>query len=237
MLPAVLVDVTDREFTLPSAEVVLLAIGYDRYATPSQREVYVEGLRAVLDRMPSPPERIVYVSSTGVYGQADGSWVNEDSPCEPTRAGGKICLEAERLLQSHQFGRRSVILRLAGIYGPGRVPYVKRLRAYEPLAVPRSGYLNLIHVDDAADAVVTVASARSPRPLYVVSDGRPVRRGEWYATLARLIASPPPAWDPTAPRTRGADKRVDSALLRSDLGFRPRHPDALVAIAELLAAQ
>lgn len=226
--------------SLPPLDTVFWAVGFERAGGATARDVHVAGLLRLLDAIrgrddgPQTP-RVILSSSTGVWGDEHGGVVDESTPVNPGREAGRVLVEAEAALRAHPRGP-GVALRFAGLYGPGRLPRLADLRAAAPIAADPDSWLNLIHVDDAADAVVTVASARSPLPLYVVSDGRPVRRGEWYTTLARLIASPPPAWDPTAPRTRGADKRVDSALLRSDLGFRPRHPDALVAMAELLAA-
>jgi len=237
-LEGLVADVTAPEpnwiESLPALDTVFWAVGFDRSTSATAHDVHVSGLRRLLDGLGSRP-RVILSSSTGVWGDEDGGVVAESTPVNPGREAGRVLVEAEAALRAHSRGP-GVALRFAGLYGPGRLPRLADLRAGTPIAADPDSWLNLIHVDDAADAVVTVASARSPRPLYVVSDGRPVRRGEWYTTLARLITSPPPAWDPTAPRTRGADKRVDSVLLRHDLGFRPRHPDALVAMAELLAA-
>jgi nucleoside-diphosphate-sugar epimerase len=108
------------------------------------------------------------------------------------------------------------------------------LRAGRPIATDPDSWLNLIHVDDAAEIVRLVAAAPHPQPLYVVSDGRPVLRRDWYGRLAALSGSPPPTWDPTAPRVRGADKRVDPALLFRDLPISLAYPDALAALAELV---
>ena len=70
--------------------------------------------------------------------------------------------------------------------------------------------------------------------LYVVADGHPVRRRDWYGTLAKLTDSPEPRWDTAAPRPRGADKRINPTLLFDDLGFRPAHPNPLAALADLV---
>jgi hypothetical protein len=75
--------------------------------------------------------------------------------------------------------------------------------------------------------VCAVAAAAAPRPLYVVSDGHPVRRRDWYGHLAAITGSPPPAWDLAAPRSRGADKRVDPSLLFRDVPVTLAYPDPL----------
>ena len=163
---------------LPEVSTVLYAVGWDRASGQSMRQIYVEGLRAVLDALSPAVQRILYISSTSVYGQTDGGWVDETTPCEPQRQNGRDCLDAERVLQNHALGSRAVILRLAGIYGPGRIPRRATLLAGEPIPAASSGCLNLIHVADAAQAIL-LAEQRAPLPrLYLVSDGRPVPRGE-----------------------------------------------------------
>jgi nucleoside-diphosphate-sugar epimerase len=159
--------------------------------------------------------------------------VTEETPAHPTREAGRVLLEAEALLRSHPRGP-GVALRFAGLYGPGRLPRIADLRAGTPIAADPDSWLNLIHVDDAAEIVRLVAAAPHPRPLYVVSDGRPVRRRDWYGRLAALSASPAPTWDPAAPRIRGADKRVDPTALFRDLPISLAYPDALAALAELV---
>ena len=175
---------------LPAAETVLFAVGYDPRGGRSRREVYVDGLRNVLDTLPAGTGRFLFISSTGVYGDAGGQWVDEDWPCRPTSDAGQALLAAEGVLQSHRLGPRGIILRLAGLYGPGRLPalpqgdspiFVERKLGRPPLvgsgaAVPvaAESVVNLIHVDDAA-AVVAAERARPPR-TYLVSDGHPIRR-------------------------------------------------------------
>ena len=108
----------------------------------------------MLAALPSDTGRFIYISTTGVYGTAGGEWVDEETPPDPQRDGGRASLAAEQVLAAHPLGARSIILRLAGIYGPGRVPFLDKLRAGEPIPAPSAGYLNLIHVDDAAAVVV-----------------------------------------------------------------------------------
>ncbi len=237
-LRPVVADVTrpDTLATLPPAETVLYAVGHDRGAGHSMREVYVTGLLAVLDSLPKQVGRIVYISSTGVYGQTDGGWVDEDSACEPTRESGRVCLEAERTLQAHPLGQRGVILRLAGIYGPGRVPNQAALRAGEPIAAAADGYLNLIHVDDAVSAILAAAEHPQPSRLYVISDGHPAQRHDYYAEAARQLGAPPPRYVAPPPGSAKAaraegSRRVRNARMLAELGIRLRHPTFLEGLA------
>jgi nucleoside-diphosphate-sugar epimerase len=223
---------------LPEAESVLLAVGHDRTAAPTLETVYVQGLRNVVAALGDRAERLIYISSTGVYGPAGGEWIDEESPCRPQRASGRACLAAEQALESSSLGARAVVLRLAGIYGPGRIPRVAALLAGEPIDAPASGWLNLIHVEDAAD-IILAAERLAPLPRrYVVSDGHPVRRSEYFAELARLLGAPPPRFaavpEGSAAAARATeDKRACNARmlaeLRAQLGY-PTYREGLAAI-------
>lgn len=260
-------DVTQPESldSLPAADVVLMAVGYDRASGRTQREVYVDGLRAVLDHLPDATGRIVYISSTGVYGQTDGSWVDEQSPTVPDYEGGRACLAAEALLREHPLGARSVVLRLAGIYGPGRVPRDRDVREGLPLAAAADGWVNLIHVDDAARVVVAAAERATLPSRLVVADGCPVRRRDFYAYWARLAGLPAPRFvdspdlpasestgtqriEPSPPSAadganrpaahgRGgrSDKRVRAARVWSALELAPEFPSYREGLADVAA--
>jgi nucleoside-diphosphate-sugar epimerase len=222
---------------------VLYAVGYDRRSGQSRWQVYVDGLKNVLDALETPPERFIFISSTGVYGEDAGGWVDEDSPCNPTRESGRALLAAEEVLQAHPIGRRAIILRLAGIYGPGRLRHAE-LRAEEMKAGSASPYINLIHADDAV-SVVLAAEARAVAPrTYLVSDGHPVERSEFLACLARVSSerssccgSPSVAFRSAkvaldSRHFRGAKgdnaaslgKRVNSGRMMRELGIELRYP-------------
>jgi nucleoside-diphosphate-sugar epimerase len=232
----IVADVTGAAFpvpgSLPEATTVFWAVGFDRGSGASHRDVHVRGLGRLLDSLPGRP-RIILSSSTGVWGDEDGRVVTEETPAHPTREAGEVLLAAEALLRGHPRGP-GVALRFAGLYGPGRLPRIADLVAGRPLAADPDSWLNLIHVDDAARIVCLAADAADPRPLYVVSDGNPVRRRDWYGRLAELAGAPPPAWDPAAPRLRGADKRVDPSRVLRDLQVGLAHPDPLAALAALV---
>jgi nucleoside-diphosphate-sugar epimerase len=200
---------------------VLFAVGFDHTPGENIGGVYVEGLRNVLNACPPSVRRVIYISSTGVYGPSPGELVDENSPCHPTRDGGRACLAAEQLLQHHPLADRGVVLRLAGIYGPGRIPRIRDLQAGTPIRAAADNYLNLIHVEDAA-RIVLLADQRGASPgLYIVADGQPVRRLDFYTELARLTGCSPPRFETPSPEeqalTRGSDKRVSTARLQREL--------------------
>lgn len=191
-------DVTrpDTLTSLPAADTVLYAVAPDRTSGASPDQVVVQGLNNVLHALAPRSGRIVYISTTGVYGDHQGGWVDESTPCEPSRPGAGRYLQAENLLRAHDAPVQRVILRLAGIYGPQRVPNLRQLASGEPIAAWPERFLNLIHVDDAVEAIDRAASHDRPSPLYLVSDGHPVRRRAFYEHVATLWHTPPPRFAP-----------------------------------------
>jgi nucleoside-diphosphate-sugar epimerase len=209
----ILGDVTDAvSLKLPRVDTVLYSIGLDRSAGKGMRDVYVGGLTNVLDALPTA-RRFVYVSSTSVYGQTGGEWVDELSATEPTEESGRIVLECERLLRSRL--PSATILRLAGIYGPGRVIRRAAVEKGEPLAADPDGWLNLIHVEDGATAVVAAAERPVEGRTINVADDRPVTRREFYTTMADLLGAPPAAFAPARPGR--SNRRIRNQQMRDEL--------------------
>lgn len=225
---------------LPPLETILFSVGFDRSSGKRIQEVYVGGLRRVLDQLPDQVDQFLYVSSTGVFGQSAGEVVNEQSPCQPVREGGRACLEAEQLLAAHPLGQRATIFRLAGIYGPSRIPKLEEIRAGLPIGADADAWLNLIHVEDAVEVILQAEQRAAPPNLYVVSDGSPVLRRDFYEHLARLVAAPQPAFDTpavTATNTRGgSDKRVDPTKMMRELHPTLKYPTFRDGLAQIVAA-
>lgn len=205
--------------------------------TPDAREeaayrtVFIDGLRNVLDALAKNSlQRVVFVSSTAVYGEHGDEWVDETTRPEPMGFNGRVLLEAERWLATQPV--RSTALRLAGLYGPGRIQLIERLRSGLASA-PRKPvhWTNRIHIDDAAAAIAHLLRLREPQALYLGVDDTPLPMDELYENLAALIGAPPVPEGP-APVAIGS-KRLSNARLR-DSGFRFRWPDARVGYAHLL---
>ena len=240
-LQPILADVLrlDSLAELPAAATVLYAVGYDRSQNLSIEEVYLRGLVNVLNALPAGAGRVIYVSSTGVYGDAGGGWIDERTPCHPDRAGGRACLAAEQALLAHPRGKDAVILRMAGIYGPGRIPRRESLEQGVPIPAPATGWLNLIHVDDAARVVLAADKAAPPGSLYLVSDGTPIAHREYYTELARLLEAPSPQFDsplatlPSAVRST-SDKRVNNARVMHELGVQLAYPSFREGLASIV---
>ena len=235
----IVADVTRPETLrdLPEAETVLFCVGWDPTGGATRRQVYVDGLQAVLDRLAPATGRVILISSTGVYGAAAGQWVDEASPCRPTRDAGRALLAAEELLAAHPLGRRGIVLRLAGLYGPGRLPQTDAIRAGLPIAVASGRSVNLIHVDDAAAVVLAAESLARPPRTYVVADGRPVDRRTYLARLADVLKFPPPTFSDedgaTASQRRDSgDKRLCNARMLGELGVRLAYPSFWEGLAQ-----
>lgn len=223
-------DVTrpDTLADLPAADTVLYAVGYDRASGLSRAQVQVDGLRAVLNAL-RPPVRFLYVSSTSVYGESEGAWVDEDTPCRPDRENGRVALAAEELLRSHPVGSRAIVLRLAGIYGPGRLLRMQDLLAGQPIGVAADAIVNLIHVEDAASTILAAEQRARPPATYLISDGHPVSRREFYRHLSELLHLPAPTFLDVETDQRQSlrgfgNKRVRNSRMLEELGIRLAYP-------------
>lgn len=187
-------------------------------AAPDQRDeaayrrLYLDGLRRLLDALQLP--RLVFVSSTAVYGQDAGEWVTEASPTQPPAFNGRVLLEAENELAAHAEG---IALRLSGLYGPGREMLLRRAR--EGLATRRH-WTNRIHVDDAASAVSHLLDQAAPRALYLGNDDAPALEHEVQDWLRSEEGLPAVA----AGEGPVSGRRVANTRLRAS-GWQPRHGD------------
>lgn len=197
-------------------EVVVFTNAADGRTVDAYRRAYVEGPRRVLDaleRAGATPSRVVFVSSTAVYGVDDGSDVDEDTPVSPSSPTAEVLVEAERALWSRR--PDAVVLRLAGIYGPGRMGLVERVRAGTAIRPDPDVLANRIHRDDAAAAALHVATVvERPERCYLGVDDAPTPLGEVIGFLAEALGEPVPASGPVE-RRRGGDKRCRGDRLRA----------------------
>lgn len=200
------------------------------------RRVYLEGLANLLAALDLRRlERFVLVTSSAVYGEHRGAWVDEETPPAPIAFNGRVLLEAEALLHARLVDGCGVALRLAGLYGPGRDQLLDRLRAGQA-RVPRDPpfYANRIHVDDAAAALTQLLALPAPARCYLGVDDRPQPLHELYGDIAEALAAPVPGSGP-APADVG-NKRLSNARLRA-AGWRPRWPDARAGYQALIVAK
>jgi nucleoside-diphosphate-sugar epimerase len=185
------------------------------------RQIYLDGVRNLLSRFTG--SAILFVSSTSVYAQTGGEWVTEESAAEPKHETGRILRETEQLAIDHN----GIVARLAGIYGSRRSYLLKSFLAGEAVVDPQNDrFINQIHRDDAASALVLLLDRQSPRgEIFNVVDDQPILRSECYRWLATKLNRPlPPAGKSKSKRKRGeSNKRVSNAKLRG-LGWEPRYP-------------
>ncbi|OMH24750.1 hypothetical protein BKD30_07600 [Tersicoccus phoenicis] len=165
----------------PGTGVVVVSLTPSSRDAAGYRATYVDGTRAALaavDRAGARP-RVVFVSSTSVLGSDHGAELDESAPAEPTSETASALAEAERLVLARPDG---VVLRLAGIYGPGRTRLIDRVRAGDTGRA--SHWTNRIHRDDAAAAIVRLATLAAPAPIYHGVDDEPARESDVLDFLA-----------------------------------------------------
>jgi nucleoside-diphosphate-sugar epimerase len=205
----------------------------DGSSQEAYRRAYVQGARNLLDALAaeeSPLRRVFFTSSTGVYGQDGGQWVDEASPTEPQRPTGRILLEAEQVFHSGPFP--ATVLRLAGIYGPGRIRLLDQVRHGEAyLASGPPLYSNRIHRDDCAGALAHLMTLPAPDATYLGVDHEPVLKSAVQAWIAENLGLPPLP-QPVA-EAGPTGKRCRNTRL-ADSGYRFRYPSFREGYGELL---
>ena len=214
---------------LPDFDAVVFAPTPDARDEGGYVRTYVAGAenlaRAVADR--DRQCRWIHVSSTSVFEVDDGAWVDEQTPLAPSGFRARRLLESERVPSAA--GIDSVVLRLGGIYGPGREGLLRRIADGSARATGR--YTNRIHRDDAAGAIGCLLDHASPRDVYLGADRAPAADEEVIAWIARRMGVPVP---PSEPLGRSAGKRCRSdALVEAGFVFDyPTYRDGYGALLE-----
>jgi nucleoside-diphosphate-sugar epimerase len=217
-------------------DAVVYTAAPDGHDEAAYQRAYVDGLARTLDALAArrdPVRRLILTSSTSVYGQDDGAVVDEDSETVPRTATGRLVLEAERLAASGPFP--ATVVRLGGIYGPGRTSLIDRVRRGSPgCARGTPVYRNRIHRDDCVGCLRYVLDHRSPPDRLLGVDEAPTDLCETLDWLADRLGVPrlPDEPSPLGPRAEG-NKRADSGRLRA-LGYRFRYPTYREGYAALL---
>ena len=181
--------------------------------------------------------RLVYISTSGVYGDCEGRWIDETEPLKPQTDRARRRVDAEAALHdwSAHGGGEVVILRVPGIYGPGRLPAERLQRGMPVLRDGDSPFSNRVHADDLAHAAILAAQRGRPGQAYNVADGHPTTMADYFTRCARLLGLPEPeavGRDEAQRRFTPAmwsffeeSKRLKIDRAREDLGFVPRYPD------------
>lgn len=189
--------------------------------------IYLDGTHNLIKRFPGA--KLLFTSSTSVYAQRDGSWVTEESEAKPMRETGRVLMEAERLV----LDRGGIVVRLAGIYGPGRSALLSKfLGGTAVIDSENDRFVNQVHRDDIASALfMLLRREMGGTQIYNVVDDQPILQSECYHWLARTLNRPlPPIGTSKQQRKRGdSNKRVSNARLRG-LGWAPQYssfPEAM----------
>ncbi len=216
---------------------MVIALAAEASNEKAYRAAYVDGLRNVLDavdRQAVPPTRILFVSSTAVYPDAAGAVVDESTPTVPTRFSGRVLLEAEDLLLARAEQATATVLRLGGIYGPGRTRLIDQVRSGKAMIPDQPKHTNRIHRDDAAAMIVHLATmAGRPAPVYLGVDDDAAEYGEVLRFLAATLHRPEPPVGPASDGGAG-DKRCSNRRIRST-GFEFAYPSYKEGYRAILA--
>lgn len=214
--------------SLPGVDAVAITIAAAGSGEAAYREAYLHAVGHLLARlraMSRPPRRVVFTSSTGVYGQTDGGWVDEASETAPTHYSGRIMLEAEA--QLHESGLPVTCLRLGGIYGPGRDRMLRLAREGRAVIAPGGPYYaNRMHRDDCAGALQHLLQLSEAAPLYIGCDSDPAEMAVICRWLAEQLGASPPAiaeHGRDAALQRRTNKRCSNKKLLLS-GYRLRFP-------------
>jgi len=209
-------------------DAVVMTATPDARTPQAYRAAYVDSLQGLLARVRA--RRLVFVSSTAVYGQADGAWVDEDSPAEPAAFNGRVLLEAEALAAD----AGGIMVRFSGIYGPGRDWLLRKLRQ-GPVECRRTPpeWTNRIHSEDCAGVLAHVLTLDEPARLYNASDCEPAARWDVLGWLASRMNVAGPVEANESDPAPDLGKRINNRRLL-DSGFRFQYPDFRAGYEEML---
>jgi len=183
------------------------------------------------------PAKVVYISTSGVYGDCGGDWVTEETPVNPQTSRAKRRLDAETALSTWgaQVGTAVVILRVTGIYGPGRLPLARLQQGHPVLVEAESPPTNRIHADDLAAVCVAAADRAAGGEIFNVSDGQPGTMTQYFNAAADLLGLPRPpqvsmaqaqqVMSPMMLSYLTETRRMDNRKLREQLGVTLRYPE------------
>lgn len=219
------------------ADAILVSAAPDGGRDPALRD-FGKALAA------APARWIGYLSTTGVYGDRQGDWVDEDSALTPTtrRGAERAAAEAEWQALARAHGLPLHVFRLAGIYGPGRGPFEK-IRSGTARRIIKPGQVfSRIHAEDIAQVLAASIARPDPGAIYNVCDDDPAPPQDVLAHAAGLLGLPPPpaedfasaAMTPMARSFYAESKRVSNDRIKRDLGIRLIHPDYRSGLAALL---
>jgi len=217
---------------LPAVDYLIYTAAAKSRDPATYQRIYVDGPQKILRALPSSPKRIVITSSTGVYAQHQHEWIDETSPTEPNNPFGKLLLEGEEQIAA--LHPRVTRVRLSGIYGPGRMHLLNRIRAGEVAPLEPLHYSNRIHRDDAAGFIEHLlhqdVAGEALQAIYLASDDAPTPISEITRWLAQQMGV---EIRNEVPIQRGGSKRLSNARMRAT-GYQLLYPDYRRGFADLI---
>lgn len=213
----------DADALLPSdVEAIVACQAATSDAPEAYRAAYVDANRSLLALAARVRAPLVYTSSTGVFGQRDGSEVTERTPPAPASPTSQILVEAERLVRGAGGGVRASVVRLSGLYGPGRLGAIERVRSGRLALGPGDdGWMNFCHREDAASFVLAALARGEGGAVYHGSDAAPARRREVVQWIAARLGIAPPRAEHRVP---APDRRISSVWTRDQLDVSLAYP-------------
>jgi nucleoside-diphosphate-sugar epimerase len=231
---AVACDLDDPEAALPSSLTAPTVLAY--LVPPTEGGTLDKRLGHFLERLAPRPNRFVYLSTTGVYGDTGGGWVDEDTPTHPLTDRAKRRVDAEQRVKNWcaAQGVSWTILRVPGIYGPHRLPLERLQRGDPMIRHTEAGITNRIHVDDLVQALWLIGQADiAANRIYNITDGLTISMTEYCERVARLTGLPMPRLisraeaqqqlSPALLSFLSESRRVNSQRIIQELGFAPRY--------------
>ncbi|MFO0581438.1 MAG: NAD-dependent epimerase/dehydratase family protein [Anaeromyxobacter sp.] len=220
---------------VPAVDAIVACQSAGGDSAEAYRAAYLDANRALLVAAARHrAHALVYTGSTGVFGQRDGSDVDEATPPAPASPTGSVLAEAEALVRGGAGGGlRATVVRLSGLYGPGRAGLLDRVRAGRHALGPGDqAWMNFCHRDDAVAVVLAALERGAPGAVYHGSDAHPPRRREVVEWVSERLGIPPPRT--SSPPSPGPDRRILSEWTRRTLGVELRYPSFKEGFVELI---
>lgn len=223
------------EARLPRADAVIACQAAAGEGVAAYAAAYLDANRALLAAAVRDGARLVYTGSTGVLGQSDGLEVDEDAPPAPASETAEVLADAEAMIVgAGRGGARACVLRLSGLYGPGRTGIVERVRSGRlGLGPGEDAWMNFCHLDDAASFALAALERGEAGAVYHGSDAAPATRVEVVRWIADRIGIAPGRVAAAPP---GPNRRISSVRTRAALGVELAYPSFRDGLLPLVPA-
>lgn len=226
-------DIAQIQLTdLPVFDTIFYLVAAGNSSDDAYQHAYVHGIQNLLKQLPKQSHTsIIYVSSTAVYGQQQGEWVNEESATLPNDFSGKRLLEAESIVRNSGFSH--TLVRFGGIYGPERTRLIEQVRNHQATLTPTPCYTNRIHLADCVGILAFLAKHPNLPTTVLGVDCEPVLYNDLLLWLAKQLNAPIPPIGETPARLQKSNKRCSNHLLQS-LGYVFQYANYQVGFSELI---